>query len=446
MPRAKRALAEVDPNASRLASNPKSSKTNAGKIGKTADGGTLKGDGEDDTIRPKCSATQNKSSCTVTRSSSLKSPTANSRGKEKQTASKAISATNFRHRLHLPGSKYSGDIETDAANCAQEARGGKVGSLLAESDFTIHGQEIDYKTKDNSKLRVLLFDRCLSTSGSREELISRLEKSTFDYDTYSSERLVELLKERHLTNTALGSKAVKIQRLLLNDSLDRDTSNYEDMKLYVRTDVSRCVLDQLVAKEEGLLAREDRSYLTSTWTLGKLSALLKDRKLLSSSTKEEMITRLRKYDRKQLTQDISKARKELLSWKERLEAQIGHPVEDTDLMEKENQISALDHKLQAEGQLSRPGIPICGYNWRESHWASRTERELSDICSRRGMPGHGPRAALIKWLDTGSVEYEDLYAGSLEIMCIRRGIKCRSGAKKVDLIRRLQEADEQDRS
>jgi hypothetical protein len=203
-------------------------------------------------------------------------------------------------------------------------------------------------------------------------------------------------------------------------------------------------LDQLVAKQAALLAGEDRSYSTSTWTLGKLSSLLKDRKLLSSGTKEEMIDRLRKYDRKKLTEDISKAKKELLLWKERLEAQIGHPVEDTDLMEKENQITALDHKLQAEGQLSRPGIPICGYNWRESHWASRTERELNDICSRRGMSGHGPKAALIKWLDTGSVEYEDLYAGSLEMMCMRRGIKHRSGAKKVDLIRLLQEADKQE--
>jgi hypothetical protein len=60
------------------------------------------------------------------------------------------------------------------------------------------------------------------------------------------------------------------------------------------------------------------------------------------------------------------------------------------------------------------------------------------------MPGHGPKAAMLKWLDTGSVEYEDLYAGSLEMICFRRGIKHRSGEKKVDLIRRLKEADEQE--
>lgn len=60
------------------------------------------------------------------------------------------------------------------------------------------------------------------------------------------------------------------------------------------------------------------------------------------------------------------------------------------------------------------------------------------------MPGHGPRAALLKWLDTGSVEYEDLYAGSLGVICYRRWIKHRSGEKKVDLIRRLKEADEQE--
>lgn len=106
--------------------------------------------------------------------------------------------------------------------------------------------------------------------------------------------------------------------------------------------------------------------------------------------------------------------------------------------------SAVDNQIQTQARMSRSRIRICDYNWRESHWASRTERQLNEICSRREMPGSGPKAAMIKWLDTGSVEYDDLYVGSLERICAERGIKYRSGEKKVELVRLLEESDEQE--
>jgi hypothetical protein len=441
MPRAKRPLGEADPNASRRASNPKASKTSTGRVRKKADGHILQGDSEEPSNLPTHNATRNNPpekaliSCPKPVTSTSPEPT----NREHKFAA------NSRYRLHLPGSKYLTNVNNGGGtNSVHRDQGSRAGSRSVESESTIHMRDINYKTKDNSKLRALLSDRCMSTCGSREELISRLEKSTFDYDTYSSEQIVELLNGRHLKNTSLGSKEVKIQRLLLNDSLDRDTSNYEDMKLYVQVDVSRDILEGLVAKQEAMLTEVDRSYSTSTWTLAKLRAVLKDRKLASSGTKDEMITRLRANDRKMLVKDISKAEQRYHTLKQQLEAQIGHPVEDTDLMKTEQSVDVLDNKLQSQAQMRRPGKPICDYNWRESHWASRSERELWDICQRRGMPASGPKAALIKWLETGSVEYEDLYAGSLEMICYRRGIKHKSGEKKVDLILRLKEADEQE--
>ncbi|KAE9370996.1 hypothetical protein N431DRAFT_425695 [Stipitochalara longipes BDJ] len=443
MPRAKRPLAEADPNASRHASSAKASKTGTGRIRKTADGHIPQGDSEELSSLTKHNATRNKSSGTAIASSSPKPPNSTS---QEPADPKPNFAADSRYRLHLPGSTYLSSVNNDGTNGVHKDQGSATGSRSMENESTIQMPVINYKTKDNSKLRALLADRCLPTSGSRNELISRLEKSKFDYDTYSSEQIVELLKERGLRNTSLGSKEVKIQRLLLNDSLDRDTSNYEDMKLYVKAEVSLFILKDLVAKQEAMLTGEDRSYSTSTWTIGKLGALLEDRKLASSGTKEEMIARLRANDRKKLAKDILDARERYHSAKKQLEAEIGHPIEDPDLTRIENPVNALDNQLQAQGQLSRPGKPICDYDWRDSHWASKTERELWDICHRRGMPGRGPRAASLKWLDTGSVEYEDLYAGSLEMICFRRGIKHRSGEKKVDLIRRLKEADEQEES
>ncbi|KIM98227.1 hypothetical protein OIDMADRAFT_20039 [Oidiodendron maius Zn] len=155
-----------------------------------------------------------------------------------------------------------------------------------------------------------------------------------------------------------------------------------------------------------------------------------------------MIARLRSNDQRKLAKDIAAAKKKYLTLKQQLEAQIGRPVDATEALWKENDVNVVDRQIQTQDH--RPSIPICDYNWKESHWASRTERELNEICRRREMPGYGPKAAMIKWLETGSVDYEDLYASSLMMMCTERNLKHRSNDKKAELIRRLEEADDQE--
>jgi hypothetical protein len=138
---------------------------------------------------------------------------------------------------------------------------------------------------------------------------------------------------------------------------------------------------------------------------------------------------------KKYTAEYEKAKAEL-------EVAIGHPVDRIKpIMDEMNELYSSDTQIRQEAQPTRKAVPICEYNWKDSHWASRTERELSEICRRREMPGHGPKAAMLKWLDTGSVDYEDLYGFSLEQMCSERGIKYKSSDKKLDLIKRLREAD-----
>jgi hypothetical protein len=63
---------------------------------------------------------------------------------------------------------------------------------------------------------------------------------------------------------------------------------------------------------------------------------------------------------------------------------------------------------------------------------------------RREMPGSGPKASMIKWLETGNIEYDELYAFSLESLCRDRGIKFKSGEKKAELVRLLKEADKRE--
>jgi len=84
-------------------------------------------------------------------------------------------------------------------------------------------EEIPYATKDNNKLRTLLVDHDLSTSGTPEELIDRLENSSIDYEALPSSQITEILRRRRVTNYGQGSKAVKMERLRTNDRIDRDT-------------------------------------------------------------------------------------------------------------------------------------------------------------------------------------------------------------------------------
>lgn len=299
-----------------------------------------------------------------------------------------------------------------------------------------------YETKDNSKLRALLRDRGLSRDGTREELIKRLDASSpVDYDSLLVPELTEMCKQRNLKGAAQYSKEIKIDRLKLNDNFDRDTGNGSDMTLLIEVAVIEESLQEHIAKDATATDTYEKK------TAKQLAALLEKRKLSVSGQKETLVSRLRKDDQKQRTKGIEDRRKKLAKLKLKLESQIGHSVDYSKIVEAYDRQEKLDNEITSRQEYrAEPPNHICDYDWKDSHWASRTERQLSEICSRREMPGHGPKAAMIKWLETGAVEYEDLYASSLESICCKRGIKHKSNAKKVDLIKILIEADEAESS
>jgi hypothetical protein len=159
-------------------------------------------------------------------------------------------------------------------------------------------------------------------------------------------------------------------------------------------------------------------------------------------SKSVLLRRLQNDEAKTITKEAEAAQVKYDIAKLELESTTGRSVNVTETFKKEDNLTALDHWTQDQAQEARPKVPICDYDWKESHWADRRERELAEICSRRGMPGYGPKAAMLKWLDTGNLDYEDMYIGGLTSICMERGLECRSKDKKVDLIRRLREADE----
>ncbi|KAH7409746.1 hypothetical protein BKA64DRAFT_571439 [Cadophora sp. MPI-SDFR-AT-0126] len=154
-----------------------------------------------------------------------------------------------------------------------------------------------------------------------------------------------------------------------------------------------------------------------------------------------MAKRLWNHEKKDLAKKIKFRKEELEENNAEMESYIGHPVPRGVLRDRKEKEE--DARISNEMWASRRNaVPVCDYDWKDSHWADRTERELREICSRRGMPGYGPKAAMLKWLDTGKIDYQDMYMGGLNRICRERGVDYKESDKKADLVRRLNEADE----
>ena len=63
-------------------------------------------------------------------------------------------------------------------------------------------------------------------------MIALLENSSIDYEALPSGQLTDILKRRNVKMSGQGTKEVKIQRLRLDDKLDRDRGNHEEGVLY----------------------------------------------------------------------------------------------------------------------------------------------------------------------------------------------------------------------
>ncbi|KAH7309239.1 hypothetical protein BKA65DRAFT_382875, partial [Rhexocercosporidium sp. MPI-PUGE-AT-0058] len=294
-----------------------------------------------------------------------------------------------------------------------------------------------YDTKDDSKLRAFLVDRDLPTEGTRKDLISRLQHSSIDYESLLSTELSEILSRRHVTGAATGTREIKIQRIRLNDKIDYNTGDSHATALYVQREIWGEIIAEMEKKLQSL---SENPY--TTLTPAQLTKKLEKENLSTTGSKETMAKRLFNHEKKDLIKNL-KLRKEKMKENEaEMESYIGHPAEHYEGL-RPRQENKEDARIQHELWASRKkAVPVCDYNWKDSHWADRTERQLHEICSRRGMPGYGPKAAMLKWLDTGKIDYQDMYMGGLTKICRERGIAYKESDKKMELVRKLKEADE----
>lgn len=292
MPRAKRPLAEADPNASRAPADAKRAKPIPAKnTTNTIDGYESRSKEELGTILKERGLPHTGTKKVLN---------------QRLEASRYVEGPSKKgDHSKIPSDNTSQTLPQTRSDCFTRSRTGSrsravdVGPKKTKRPEEESGSSntnkatINYWNKDNSKLRTLLSDRGLSASGTREEMITRLQNTVTDYERFSSAAITEMLRRRQQKMCGQGSKDSKIKRLMLNDELDHDSGNLEDIGLYAQLSVKEDFLNEYGPEcLEGIA----KKYLF--WKLERLTGLLEERKLSSSGKRGTLIDRLQNDDRK----------------------------------------------------------------------------------------------------------------------------------------------------
>ncbi|KAF4634349.1 hypothetical protein G7Y89_g3761 [Cudoniella acicularis] len=455
MPRAKRPLEEVDPNPSRSVPKPKHSKNHPAEGPGRRSSRRINRDENEQALQIQTEASTaerpskrvSRGGCDERNEEKLNkqtkiTPVGENGGPSSEGGYEKRNEMELREMLRNRGLRDTGfkdDLVKRLQTHDEEVE--KRVERHKSRQETVTEDTINYHTKDNSKLQTLLRDRRLPQDGTREEMIKRLERVPANYDNLTAEEITHMLIARGLKMTALGSKDIKIKRLKLNDEMDRNTGNSAESVLYGQLFAYEWMTTHAPKDLED--AKSSQKY--ANWHADRLLKLLKERKLVCKGSKEQQIKRLRDDDLKRVSKKCKEVTTKYVSFKAELEERVGHPIDCKVSDHEDNLHRSKDYALQeaAKAQKGKAKFPTCEYDWKDSRWAPKTERELGDMCHRMGMEGWGAnKAAYIKWLETGSIEYEDHSLGSLEELCSKRGIKKKSTDKKTVLIRLLREADE----
>jgi len=257
-------------------------------------------------------------------------------------ASRPKTSVDSKYKVAYPGDRYRALDQEPPATKRQRAN-----STNEKFELEMKHEVINYKTKDNSRLRTFLFERGFSTSGSRDEMISRLENSSIVYESLPSERITSMLKGRGLKMSGQGSKDVKLARLRVNDKSDRDTGNNEESYMY-----------GILAGMEWGIPMAKKTFDDTAPTLSSPARLARLRKcnLSTSGSKAAQIKRLQADQRKK----FKAARDRYTTLKDDLESRVGHPLMDSQaVQEEENEQRSEDNRIRKEKEPTRTlGSPM----------------------------------------------------------------------------------------
>jgi hypothetical protein len=289
MPRAKRPLAEVDPNASKSQSK-RTKKTESPKTNKDYE--------------------------SMWKTDLVKEAKAKN---IPHTGSKQTLAKRLR-KAEQDGEPVSEERVVTEPSAVQKNQSSMTYKNTLRVLNSIDKKGINYYTKDHEKLERILRDRQLPVEGTREEMIKRLEDNPANHGLRTSAELTQILRQRRAHGSVDGKKAMKIASIMLNDDIDRDTGNDLEEMVFDKLDM----LDESIAEmsEE----RETKEHAYKEMDESELRALLEERDSSIPKEREEMIEVLLDEDVKELDQEILSAERERSKIEALLSRKVDRPV------------------------------------------------------------------------------------------------------------------------
>ncbi|TGO67727.1 hypothetical protein BOTNAR_0036g00020 [Botryotinia narcissicola] len=325
-----------------------------------------------------------------------------------------------------------------------------------------HGHRINYRTKDNSKLRALLRDwRVMQPeeveSMDRMAMIERLERHEMrgygdDYESLTCDQLSTLLSARLLPSSGV-TKAARMERLRYDDALDRDNGNLEERSLYTHLVICQNEIQRYeqmlnwVYDEEGEKLYQDlgvahlRSLVDLRQQGRKIKIVCDDSELIEwLEADDQKLARKKKVEVSSLMgcevpEELERWEKKLADTRVELESRIGHPLSAEVSM---HESSKYDVPVVTKKAGDR-GVLDC--DPKKTNWGIFSAGELCKVAREKGAPGYGTRDAMIKWLETGILKNEDMHIESLREQCWKRLVPQYSNDDKAALTERLRILD-----
>ncbi|TGO57684.1 hypothetical protein BCON_0063g00420 [Botryotinia convoluta] len=336
-------------------------------------------------------------------------------------------------------------LASPSAPNAEKSSATSSRNTAAVSSQSSHGHRINYRTKDNGKLGALLCDwRVMKPqeveSMDRMAMIERLERHEMrgyedDYESLTCDQLSTLLSARLLPCSGV-TKAARIERLRYDDALDRDNGNMEDRSLYTHLVICQDEIqryEQLMNWVEG--EEGDKSYQDL-----EVAGLRSPMDLRQQGRKVKCLARKKKVEistlmGSEVPAELERWEKKLADTRVDLESRIGHsiPAEVSMYESSRYDVPVVTEKAGDRGALT--------YDPKKTNGDLFSAWELCRIAMEEGALGYGTKDAMIKWLETGILEYEDMHLESLREQCWKRLVPQYSNDDKAALMEKLKILD-----
>ncbi|ESZ97129.1 hypothetical protein SBOR_2487 [Sclerotinia borealis F-4128] len=327
----------------------------------------------------------------------------------------------------------------------EESHANSSRNKISASKPSGNENQLDYRTKDDSKLRTLLRDWRVMEPKEVESIWYSGRDDSSLRDLSIQLRILQLRRTLPYTQKPPPDKYQPRRQFGRNKKLR--AARFCGTGKKDEEQVLKVLSDPTIPYETLEYLGSHRLAITrGLSTLGVNEAIIK--RLRVDDQKPESKSKDKQYMSNAIERLTALTKRHTDAYdkmKKKLEERVGHPIKDIAAVIRHFEaLCKRDQGIVDNYQPTRKPAPPCDYDWKASHWANRSTRELQDICQRRGTQLSGSKASMIKYLETGVIDYENLYNASLEGMCTQRGIKYKWNETRLDLAGKLRETDDKE--